>query len=54
MEKCQIVKGQRAFDQLTDDQKKAMTEHTTIKPHVRFRKIVKTVSLYNFLWNLYL
>ena len=49
MEKCEIVKGQRAFDRLTDEQKANMIEYTAMKPHVRFRKILETVSLYNFL-----
>ena len=44
MEVCEIVKGQRAFHRLTDQQKDRMIRHTAMTPQDRFRKIHKTVS----------
>ena len=44
MEVCQIVKGQRAFHRLTDQQKVEMIKHTVMRPQYRFRKIHETVS----------
>ena len=44
MEVCQIVKGQRAFHRLTDQQKVEMINYTAMRPQVRFRKIHETVS----------
>ena len=44
MEVCQIVRGQRAFHRLTDQQKAGMIKHTAMKPQERFRKIEETVG----------
>ena len=44
MEVCQIVRGQRAFHRLTDQQKADMIKHTAMRPQDRFRKIEETVS----------
>ena len=45
MEVCQIVRGQRAFHRLSDQQKADMIKHTAMRPQERFRKIQETVSL---------
>ena len=44
MEVCHILKGQRAFHRLTDQQKAEMIKHTAMRPQDRFRKIHETVS----------
>ena len=44
MEVCQIVRGQRAFHRLSDQQKADMIKHTAMRPQERFRKIQETVS----------
>ena len=44
MEVCHIVRGQRAFHRLTDQQKAEMIRHTAMRPQERLRKIQETVS----------
>ena len=44
MEVCQIVKGQRAFHWLTEQQKAEMIKHRAMGPQVRFKKIQEAVS----------
>ena len=48
MEVCQIVRGQRAFHRLTDQQKADMIRYTAMRPQERFRKIQETVSSLQF------
>ena len=50
MEVCQIVRGQRAFRRLTEQQKTEMIKHTAMRPQDRFRKIHETVSSSAFLF----
>ena len=54
MEVCQIVRGQRAFHRLTDQQKADMIKHTAMRPQERFRKIQETVSSFVIFKNIYL
>ena len=44
MELCHIVRGQRAFHRLADQQKNEMIRHAAMSPQERFRKIQETVS----------
>lgn len=57
MEVCQIVNGQQAFHQLTDQQTAEMKKHTIMKPQDKFRKIqgiVSSFAFFNFLFVSYL
>ena len=44
MEVCHIVKGQRAFRWLPEQQKAGMIKYLAMRPQDRFRKIHETVS----------
>lgn len=54
MEVCQIVNGQQAFHQLTDQQTAEMKKHTIMKPQDKFRKIQGIVSSFAFFLTFYL
>ena len=54
MEVCQIVNGQQAFHQLTDQQTAEMKKHTIMKPQDKFRKIQGIVSSFAFFLIFYL
>lgn len=47
MEVCQIVNGQQAFHQLTDQQTTEMRKQTIMEPRDKFRKIQEIVSSFS-------
>ena len=53
MELCEMIKGQRAFHRLSDQQKAVMITYAAMRPQDRFRKIQNLVSSFisNFLLN---